>query len=107
MNAILTDRDYTNAWAHMTDELRLVRSQAWLWNNRNSPGAGGSHLGDARQRCQTLIFFEQSARRPKMVERISIVSVGPSARITRHPGEQSVYVVSGGWLSRLSVTWPI
>ena len=34
MNAVLTDRDYANAWAHMTDELRLARSQAWLWNNR-------------------------------------------------------------------------
>lgn len=32
--AILEARDYALAWTMMSPDLRLVRAQAWLWNNR-------------------------------------------------------------------------
>lgn len=32
--AVLADGDYAAAWALMSDDLRLARAQAWLWNNR-------------------------------------------------------------------------
>ena len=57
MNAILTAGDYADAWAHMTDELRLVRSQAWLWNNRKFFGREAETLD---QQATTLAAVPSS-----------------------------------------------
>lgn len=40
----LTAGEWRAAWRLSDDIFRLVRAQAWLWNNRNSPGIAGEDL---------------------------------------------------------------
>jgi hypothetical protein len=40
----LTAGDWRALMALSADTFRLVRAQAWLWNNRNHPGIAGEDL---------------------------------------------------------------
>lgn len=56
LDAVVVDNDYAAAWELMTADLRLARSQAWLWNNRE--------------------FFERAAE--DLNEQASMLAAAPS-----------------------------
>lgn len=44
--AALTEDDWARAWRLSDDTFRLVRAQAWLWNNRDDPRVAGQDLDE-------------------------------------------------------------